>query len=92
MLFGSTAISSFPRAVLVTSAIGLAFFPRGSVFTVITPKLLLLLLSLRKLVPSGSLIWCEPAQVYHHHPRSRVPLDPVYHIIYPGYNPVWTFP
>jgi hypothetical protein len=25
-------------------------------------------LSLRPLVPSGSLIRCEPAQVYHHHP------------------------
>jgi hypothetical protein len=23
--------------------------------------------SLRQLVPSGSLIWCEPAHVYHHH-------------------------
>jgi hypothetical protein len=33
-----TAISSFPSAVLVTSVIGLALLPRGSVYTVITPN------------------------------------------------------
>jgi hypothetical protein len=30
--------------------------------------------------------------VYHHHPRSRVLLDPVYHIIYPGDYLVWALP
>jgi hypothetical protein len=30
--------------------------------------------SLRPLIPSGSLIRCKPVQVYHHQPRSRVPL------------------
>jgi hypothetical protein len=54
------------------SVIVLAFLPRGSVFTVVTPQMLPLFPSLRKLVPSGSLIRCEPAQVYHHHPRCRV--------------------
>jgi hypothetical protein len=40
--------------------------------------------SLRPLVPSASLTRCEPVQVYYHHPRPRIRLDPVYHIIYPG--------
>jgi hypothetical protein len=48
--------------------------------------------SLRPLVLSGSLIRCEPFQVYHHHPRSRVPLDTVYHIIYLGDYLVWALP
>jgi hypothetical protein len=40
--------------------------------------------------PSGSLIRCQPVQVYYHHPQPRVPLDPVYHI-YPGDYLVWAF-
>jgi hypothetical protein len=50
--------------------------------------------SLRLLVPSSSLIRCEPVQVYHHHPRPRVPLDPVYYeyIINPGDYFVWALP
>jgi hypothetical protein len=38
-----TVISSFLRTVLAMSVIGLGFLPCGTVFTVITPKLLLLL-------------------------------------------------
>jgi hypothetical protein len=37
--------------------------------------------SLGPLVPNSSLIRCEPVQVFYHHPRPRVPLDPVYYII-----------
>jgi hypothetical protein len=48
--------------------------------------------SLRPLIPSGSLIRCEAVQVYHHQPQSRVPLDPVYHIIYMGDYLVWALP
>jgi hypothetical protein len=48
--------------------------------------------SLRPLNLSGSLIRCKPVQVYHHEPLSRVPLDPVYHIIYLGDNLVWASP
>jgi hypothetical protein len=40
--------------------------------------------SLRLLVPSSTLISCEPVQVYYHHPRPRVSLGPIYHSIYPG--------
>jgi hypothetical protein len=45
--------------------------------------------SLRPFVPSGSLIRCEPAQVCKFYHRSKVPLDPVYHVIYPGDYLVW---
>jgi hypothetical protein len=45
--------------------------------------------SLWPLIPSRSLISCKLVQVYHHQPRSRSPLDPVYHIIYLGYYLVW---
>jgi hypothetical protein len=48
--------------------------------------------SLKSLVPSGSLIRCQSVQVYHHHPRLRAPLDPAYHIIYPGYCLVRALP
>jgi hypothetical protein len=48
--------------------------------------------SLRPLVSISTLIRCEPVQVYHHHPRSRVPLDPAYHNIYPGDYLVWALP
>jgi hypothetical protein len=30
--------------------------------------------------------------MYHHHPQSRVPLDPAYHIIYAGDYLVWALP
>jgi hypothetical protein len=81
MAYRRTGISSFPRVVLVPSLIGLTFLARGLVITVITASAAP---SLRPLVPSGSLIRYEPVQVYYNEPRSRVPLDPVYHIIYPG--------
>jgi hypothetical protein len=45
--------------------------------------------SLRQLVPSGSLIRCDPVQMYHHQSRCTVPLHPVCHIIYPGDYLVW---
>jgi hypothetical protein len=32
---------------------------------------------IRPLVPSSCLIRCEPVQVYHRQPRSKVPVDPV---------------
>jgi hypothetical protein len=48
--------------------------------------------SLGALVSSGTLIRCELIQVYHHHPRPRIPLDSVYHIVYVGDYPVWAFP
>jgi hypothetical protein len=35
---------------------------------------------------------CEPVQVYYHHLKPGIPLDPVYHIIYPGDYLVWAFP
>jgi hypothetical protein len=35
---------------------------------------------------------CELVQVYHHHPRSRVPLDPLYQIIYLDDCLVWALP
>jgi hypothetical protein len=41
------------------------------------------------LIPSGTLIL--PIQVYDHHPRPRIPLYPVHHIIDPGYYLVWAF-
>jgi hypothetical protein len=47
---------------------------------------------LRPLVPSSSLIRCEPVQMYPYHPRSRVPLDPIYHVIYPRDYRVWALP
>jgi hypothetical protein len=40
------------------------------------------------LILSSSVTRCELVQVYHHHPCTRVLLDPVYHIIYPGDYPV----
>jgi hypothetical protein len=73
---------------LVTSVIGLAFLPHGSILATITPAPP----SLKPFVLSSSLIRCQPVQVYHHHPRSRVPLDPVHHNIYPRDCPVWTLP
>jgi hypothetical protein len=48
--------------------------------------------SLWALVPSSSLLRCQPVQVYYHHPRPMVPLDPVYHIIYLGDYLLWAFP
>jgi hypothetical protein len=38
------------------------------------------------------MIKCELVQVYHHQPQSRVLLDPVHHIIYPGDYPVQAHP
>jgi hypothetical protein len=64
-----TAISSFPRAVLVTSVIGLAFLPpllgSNDDYSPTAP-------SLNTRVPRGSLMRREPVQVYHHQPRSTV--------------------
>jgi hypothetical protein len=37
--------------------------------------------SLRPNFPTGSLKRCEPVQVYHHHPQSRVLPNPVNHIV-----------
>jgi hypothetical protein len=48
--------------------------------------------SLRLLALTGSLKRFKPVQVYHHHPRSRVPLSPVYHIIYMAHYLVWAHP
>jgi hypothetical protein len=48
--------------------------------------------SLRLLIQSGSLTSFQPVQVYYNHPRHRVPLDPVYYIIYPCDYLVWAFP
>jgi hypothetical protein len=48
--------------------------------------------SLRPYFPSGSLISCEPLQVYHHHLRSKVHLDPLHHIVYPHDYHVWAIP
>jgi hypothetical protein len=48
--------------------------------------------SLGALVSSDTLIRCELVQVYHHHPRPRILLDSVYHIVYAGDYPVWAFP
>jgi hypothetical protein len=56
-----------PRAVLLTSVIGLV--SEGD-YCPTAP-------SLRPLIPSGSLIRCEPVQVYHHQPYSRVPFRSV---------------
>jgi hypothetical protein len=61
-----TAISSFPKAVLETSVIGLAFLLRGSFSGDYSPTAPAAL-SLRPLVPTSSLTSCEPVQVYHHH-------------------------
>jgi hypothetical protein len=47
---------------------------------------------LRPLILSGSLIRCEPVQMYHHHPRSRIPLHPVHHIVYQCHYTVQTLP
>jgi hypothetical protein len=48
--------------------------------------------SLRSLVWIGYLIRCELVQVYHHHPWSRFPLNPIYRVIYPGDYLVWALP
>jgi hypothetical protein len=48
--------------------------------------------SLRPLIPNSSLIRCEPVRVYHHHPRPRVPLDPIYNTINLGGYLVWALP
>jgi hypothetical protein len=48
--------------------------------------------SLSPLALSSSLIRCELVQVYHHYLLSRVPLDPLYHIIYPRYYLVQALP
>jgi hypothetical protein len=50
------------------------------------------LCSLWPLVPNSSLTRCESVQVYHHHPWSRVLLDPVYHIIYLWDYLMWALP
>jgi hypothetical protein len=92
MAYRHTSISSFLRAVLVTSIIGLTPLPRGSDLMVITLKLLLLLPPLRPLVLSNSLIRCEPVQAYHHEPPYSVPLDPVYHVIFLGYYLISALP
>jgi hypothetical protein len=72
----------------VTSVIGLTLLPRGSVLMVITLQLLPLL-SLRPLVPSGSLLRRQLDQVYYHHPsfgrcgpkfRERSMLLPLWHL------------
>jgi hypothetical protein len=47
---------------------------------------------LSALVPSSSLVGCQPVQVYYQHPLSRVLLDPVDHIIHPGEYLIWAFP
>jgi hypothetical protein len=62
-----TAISSFPRAVFVTSVIGLTFLlpwlgSHGDYSPIATAAP-----SLGPLVPSSSLIRCQSLQVYHHH-------------------------
>jgi hypothetical protein len=41
MAYRRTDVYYFPKAVLVTSVIGLTFLPRGSLLTVITLQLLL---------------------------------------------------
>jgi hypothetical protein len=61
MAYRISAISSFVRAVLVTSVMGYSILPRGSILTVITLQLL-------PFIPSSSLVRCKPVQVYHHHP------------------------
>jgi hypothetical protein len=48
--------------------------------------------SLKPLVPRGSLKSCELVKVYHHYPRYRVRLDPVWHIIYGGDYLIWALP
>jgi hypothetical protein len=48
--------------------------------------------SLKLLVPRGSLMTCQSVQMYHHHPRSRVPSDTVHHIVYLRYYPVRSLP
>jgi hypothetical protein len=48
--------------------------------------------SLTLLVLRGSLIRYDQAQVYHHQPWSRVLLDPIYHIFYPGDYTLWVLP
>jgi hypothetical protein len=48
--------------------------------------------SLWLLTPSNSLTRWEQVEVYYYHPRSRVLLDPVYHIIYLGDYLVWDLP
>jgi hypothetical protein len=71
--------------------IGVAFllfgFFGGDHFQTATPAP-----SLSALVPSGTQISCETVQVYYHHPRPRILLYPVHHIIYPGDYLVWAFP
>jgi hypothetical protein len=65
MTYRRTAISSFPRAVLVTSVIGLTFLPVAQLFAHAAP-------SLRPLVPIGSLVGCQSIQMCHHHPVSPI--------------------
>jgi hypothetical protein len=79
-----TTNSSFPRAVLVASEIGLTFIhlwlgsPSESSSTAhISPFL-------RLLVPSQSV------HMYYHHPRPGVKLDPVHHTVYPRHYTVWS--
>jgi hypothetical protein len=64
-----TAISCFPRAMIVSSVIGDTFLPRGSVLGDYSPTALAAP-SLRPLVGSDSLIRCQWIQVYYHHQRS----------------------
>jgi hypothetical protein len=46
----------------------------------------------RLLVPSLSLTRCELVQTHHQHLCSRVPLDPIHHVIYLGDYLVWALP
>jgi hypothetical protein len=48
--------------------------------------------SLNPHVSSGSVIRCEPVQLYHRHPLSRVSLAILYHITFLGDYIVWTLP
>jgi hypothetical protein len=64
MAYSCTAISCFLRAVLATSELNLTFLPvarfaRCLLSNYAAPFLMLL-------VPNGSLVSCEPIEVYHH--------------------------
>jgi hypothetical protein len=69
----------------------LAFFPVALFARRLTPTAPTTPSS-RPLIPSASPITCDPVHLYHHHSRCRIPLDPVYHIIYLGDCLVWALP
>jgi hypothetical protein len=93
MAYRHTVISSFPKAVLAMSVLGLTFLPMARFSRCLLSRPAAPAApSLRLHIPSDSLISCQSFQVYHHHPQSRVPLGPLYHIVYLSYYLVQALP